>query len=57
MGRRTLLGAVAALLMLALAGSPAAADDTDAPAAEGLLGNLDLGTCAGLGWGVAALPR
>src|SRR5512134_2141989 len=50
MGRRVLLGATLAVAMLVLGIRPVAADDTGAPASEGLLGNLDLGTCLGLGW-------
>jgi hypothetical protein len=50
MSRSVLLGATLAVAMLVLGSRPVAADDTGAPATEGLLGDLDLGTCLGLGW-------
>ena len=49
-GRSVILGATLAVAMLVHGTGPVAADDTGAPASEGLLGNLDLGTCVGLGW-------
>ncbi len=50
MRHRLVRASLIALAVSATCLAPVAADDTGAPVDEGLLGNLDLGTCEGLGW-------